>query len=74
MKKQVTLVRQEVFDSLPEYSCSFPTALPVGKQWKCRRDGQWWLARVTRHIGSGKSRLAQLKWTELHILKEAGAR
>jgi len=26
------------FDSLPEYSCSIPTGVTIGKVWKCNRN------------------------------------
>lgn len=73
-KRQVTLVRREVFHSLPEYSYSFPTALPVGKAWKSLRRGQWWLVRVVGHDVDERLRpIAVLRWTLLWLLTDDGA-
>ena len=32
----VRLARKE-FEELPEYSCTIPTGMPIGKKWKCDR-------------------------------------
>jgi hypothetical protein len=74
MRKQAfTLLRLQVFDELPEYSATLPTALPVGKRWKAWRDGMWLLAEVVRHSsrlvrGQKAEIVANIKWTRIGIL------
>ena len=51
MKPQVERISKKAFDSLPEYSCSIPTGVFIGKVWKCnlnftkRIPGEDWVIR-----------------------------
>jgi hypothetical protein len=58
-------VTQQEFKDLPEYSTSFPTALPVGKTWRRKmQDGTWRFGEVVAHEDGD----AILKWRKLVVM------
>lgn len=43
LEKDVAVMSWEEFHQLLEYSASLPTGTTIGKKWRCRRGGRWWL-------------------------------
>lgn len=64
MKETVTVLTQEAFNVLPEYSHSYPSATTIGKQWKAKvikkeksfrqPNVYWYLEEYTKHQDPNK--------------------
>lgn len=65
----ITLMSQEDFDALPNYSCSLPTGTTIGKRWKRRKDyydeSKGWL--LGEYIPSDQDGCVGIRWTDLKI-------
>jgi hypothetical protein len=70
----VNMVRmtQAEFDALYDYSCSIPTRLSVGKQWKRRKnyhdEKQGWLLATV--LPGDKENMVTINWTTIEIEDE----
>lgn len=62
------------FDALGEYSCSVPTGVTIGKQWKCNRlafaacgyEGEDWY--LCEYIECKKPGYVGIKYKKIHML------
>lgn len=49
-------------DQLPEYSCSLPTATTIGKRWRRRSNGAWWLGE---YYDIGDPKRVGIRWAKI---------
>ena len=64
-KLQVKVMSPEMFDSLPEYSMTNPTGLPVGKRW---RRCEEWVEQVP--MADGMMRVGRYRWLMAEVTRE----
>ena len=65
------LLSREDFDALPEYSCTLPTGVTIGKRWKRREpygaepaNAAWFLGT---YIDVGEKDAAGVEWRRIKI-------
>lgn len=68
--KTVRLSQQE-FDALPDYSCSVPTGVVIGKKWKRRKEyrdaDKGWL--MGEYVASENEDEALIAWSEIEVTR-----
>lgn len=71
--EEVVHLTQEEFDALPEYSCTIPTGVVIGKQWKrgypYSQPYEWWLCEYVdaadpKMVGITRKRIFIRRHTE----------
>lgn len=49
--EKYALMTEETLDKLKEYSCSIPSGVYLGKMWKAKVKGGWYLSIYNRVVG-----------------------
>lgn len=67
------VMARSAFDELPEYSCSIPTGVTIGKQWKARRpasDTGWFLGSYEDEPDQATwPGQVRIMWRRLHVIE-----